>query len=69
MRVQRLKDEQRARPDAEAIANLIALPPRQDWWHLKTRYTEPLVHWQDAPPIPQAPRRSRLTLAYDPFAQ
>ena len=32
-RVQRLKAEHAARPYAQAIANLIALPPRRDWWN------------------------------------
>jgi hypothetical protein len=54
-RVQRLKAEQAAMPYARAIANLVALPPRRDWWNTKTAYTEPIVFWCDAPPVPRVP--------------
>jgi hypothetical protein len=54
-RVQRLKAEQAAMPYARAVANLVALPPRRDWWNTKTVYTEPIVFWRDAPPVPPVP--------------
>ena len=54
-RVQRLQDESAARPYAEAIASLVALPTPREWWNAKREYTEPLVHWSDAPPIPRVP--------------
>jgi hypothetical protein len=58
-RVQRLQAEQAARPYAQAIANLITLPIRRDWWNAKTTYSQPVVHWRDAPAIPPVPRLSK----------
>ncbi|HUR79100.1 MAG TPA: DUF222 domain-containing protein [Acidimicrobiales bacterium] len=52
-RVQRLGDEARARPRALAIAALVALPPRRDWWNVKNGYAEPVVQWRDSPPVPR----------------
>jgi hypothetical protein len=54
-RVQRLKAEQAALPFARAIANLVALPPRRDWWNEKSAYREPMVFWQDGPAVPRVP--------------
>jgi hypothetical protein len=69
MRVQRLKAEESARRFGQAISNLIAFPPRRDWWNITDRVDGPTGFWQDAPPIPEVPARYRLALAgKDPFA-
>ncbi len=41
-RVRRLEDERAARPYAEAIANLVALPKRRDWWNTERVDREPI---------------------------